>query len=96
MPDGFKGELAVLGPFLIGRQNQAGETHYWRRTVSVGSRGLHAGVTAREQRYVSAGLAGTRLSVRQYSPVNSSPKLSFWPLAIAAAILALLLAVAVR
>ena len=64
--------------------------------VSVGPRGLHAGVTARGQRYVSAGLPGTDLSVRQYSPVNSSPKLSFWPLAIGAAILAVLLAVAVR
>jgi hypothetical protein len=64
--------------------------------VSVGPSGLHAGVTARGQRYVSAGLPGTGLSVRQYSPVNSSPKLSFWPLAIGAAILAGLLAVAVR
>ena len=64
--------------------------------VSVGARGLHAGVTARGQRYVSAGLPGTGLSVRQYGPVNSAPKLSFWPLAIAAAILAVLLAVAVR
>jgi hypothetical protein len=62
--------------------------------VSVGPRGLHAGVTARGQRYVSSGLPGTGLSVRQYSPVNSSPKLSFWPLAIAAAILAVLLALA--
>jgi hypothetical protein len=64
--------------------------------VSVGPRGLHAGVSARGQRYVSAGLPGTGLSVRQYSPVNSSPKLSFWPLAIGSAILAVLLAVAVR
>ena len=64
--------------------------------VSVGPRGLHAGVTARGQRYVSAGLPGTGLSVRQYSPVNGSPRLSFWPLVIAAAILAVLLAVAVR
>ena len=60
--------------------------------VSVGPRGLHAGVTARGQRYVSAGLPGSGLSVRQYSPVNSTPQLRFWPLAIAAAILALLLA----
>jgi hypothetical protein len=45
---------------------------------------------------VSAGLAGTGLSVRQYSPVNSTPKLSFWPLVIGAAILALLLAVTMR
>ena len=64
--------------------------------VSVGARGFHAGVTARGQRYVSAGLPGTGLSVRQYSPVNSSPRLSFWPLAIGVAILAVLLAVAVR
>ena len=64
--------------------------------VSVGSGGFHAGVTARGQRYVSAGLPGTGLSVRQYSPVNSTPKLSFWPLAIAAAVLAALLAVAAR
>jgi uncharacterized protein DUF4236 len=64
--------------------------------VSVGGRGFHAGVTARGQRYVSAGLPGTGLSVRQYSPVNSSQKLSFWPLAIGVAILAVLLAVAVR
>jgi hypothetical protein len=64
--------------------------------VSVGGRGFHAGVTARGQRYVSAGLSGTGLSVRQYSPMNSTPRLSFWPLAIAAAVLAVLLAVAVR
>jgi hypothetical protein len=64
--------------------------------VSVGPRGLHAGVTARGQRYVSTGLPGTGLSVRQYSPVNSTPKLSFWPLAIAGVILAVLLALAVR
>ena len=64
--------------------------------VSVGPRGLHAGVTARGQRYVSAGPPGTGLSVRQYIPVNSSPRLSFWPLVIAAALLAVLLAVAVR
>jgi hypothetical protein len=36
------------------------------------------------------------LSIRKYSPVNSTPKLSFWPLAIAAVALAVLLAVAVR
>ena len=62
--------------------------------VSVGGRGFHAGVTARGQRYVSAGLPGTGLSVRQYSPVNSTPKLSFWPLAIALAVLAVLFAIA--
>ena len=64
--------------------------------VSVGGRGFHAGVTAQGQRYVSAGLPGTGLSVRQYSPMNSTPKLSFWPLAIAAVILTVLLAVAMR
>ena len=64
--------------------------------LSVGGRCFHAGVTARGQRYVSAGLPGTGLSVRQYSPMNSTPKLSFWPLAIGVAILAVLLAVAVR
>jgi hypothetical protein len=57
---------------------------------------LHLGVTARGQRYVSAGLPGTGLSVRQYGPVNNSPKLSFWPLAIGVAILAVLLALAAR
>jgi hypothetical protein len=62
--------------------------------VSVGPRGLHAGVTARGQRYVSAGLPGTGLSMRQYSPVNSTPRLSFWPVAIAAAVLAVLSAIA--
>ena len=62
--------------------------------VSVGPRGLHAGVTARGQRYVSAGLPGTGLSVRQYSPVNSTPRLSFWPLAFALAVLAVLFAIA--
>jgi Protein of unknown function (DUF4236) len=64
--------------------------------ASVGPRGLHAGVTARGQRFVSAGLPGTCLSVRQNGPVNGSPKLSFWPLALAVVILAVLLAVAVR
>ena len=49
-------------------------------------------MTARGQRYVSAGLPGTGLSVRQYSAVNSTPKFSFWPVEIGAAILALLLA----
>jgi hypothetical protein len=62
--------------------------------VSVGGRGFHAGVTARGKRYVSAGLPGTGLSVRQYSPVNSTPKLSFWPLVIAVVVFALLLSVA--
>ena len=64
--------------------------------VSVGGRGFHAGVTAHGQRYVSAGLPGTGLSVRQYSPVNSTPRLSLWPLAIGVGILAVLLALAVR
>jgi hypothetical protein len=63
--------------------------------VSIGPRGLHAGVTSRGQRYVSTGLPGTGLSVRQYSPVqNSTPKLSFWPIAIALAVLAVLFAIA--
>lgn len=64
--------------------------------VSVGGRGFHAGITARGQRYVSAGLPGTGLSMRQYGPVNSTPKLSFWPVVIAVAVLALLSAIAVR
>jgi hypothetical protein len=51
-------------------------------------------MTARGLHYVSAGLPGTGLSVRQYSPMNSSPKLSFWPLVIGVAVLAVLLAVA--
>ena len=60
--------------------------------VSVGGRGFHAGVTARGQRYVSAGLPGTGLSVRQYSSVqNSTPKLSFSPLVIALVVFAVLL-----
>jgi hypothetical protein len=62
--------------------------------VSVGRRGVHAGVTARGQRYVSAGLPGTGLSVRQYSPVSSSPKLSFCPVAIALVVFAVLLLLA--
>jgi len=62
--------------------------------VSVGGRGFHAGMTARGQRYVSAGLPGTGFSVRQYSPVNSTLRLSFWPVAIALAVLAVLLAIA--
>ena len=65
--------------------------------VSVGGRGFHVGVTSRGQRYVSAGLPGTGLSVRQYSPIqHSTPKLSFWPLVIAAAVLAVLLSMAIR
>ena len=63
--------------------------------VSVGGRGFHAGVTARGQKYVSAGLPGTGLSVRQYGPVqHSTPRLSFWPLAIAVGFLAILFALA--
>jgi len=65
--------------------------------VSVGGRGFHAGVTARGQRYVSAGLPGTGLSVRQYSPVqNSTPKLRLLPLVIGVAILSVLLILAAR
>ena len=67
---------------------------------SVGGRGVHAGVTARGQRYVSAGLPGTGLSVRQYAPkslspaLSSSPRMSLWPLVMALVMLALLLLVA--
>jgi hypothetical protein len=65
--------------------------------VSVGGRGFHAGVTARGQRYVSAGLPGTGLSVRQYSPVqDSTPKLRLLPLVIGVAILSVLLILAAR
>ena len=35
--------------------------------VSAGGRGFHVGRTARGQTYVSAGLPGTGLSVRQYA-----------------------------
>jgi hypothetical protein len=35
--------------------------------VSAGGRGFHVGMTARGQNYVSAGLPGTGLSVRQYA-----------------------------
>jgi hypothetical protein len=35
---------------------------------SIGRKGFHAGVTARGQKYVSAGIPGTGLSVRQYAP----------------------------
>jgi len=64
--------------------------------VSVGAPSLHAGMPARGQRYVSAVLPPTGLSVRQYSPVNSAPRLSFWPIAIGVAVLVELLALAVR
>ncbi len=40
--------------------------------------------------------AGGDLIVRQYGPVDSSSRLNFWSLAIAAAILAVLLALAIR
>ena len=60
--------------------------------VSVGGRGFHAGVTARGQRYMSAGLPGTGLSVRQYSPMRSSPRLNTVPLLIAIVTLVVLLA----
>ena len=43
---------------------------------------------------MSAGLPGTGLSVRQYSPVSSSPKLSFCPVAIALVVFAVLLLLA--
>jgi len=41
--------------------------------VSAGGRGFHVGWTARGQRYVSAGIPGTGLSVRQYSPTAHAP-----------------------
>jgi hypothetical protein len=43
--------------------------------VSAGGRGFHVGVTARGQKDVSAGLPGTGLSVRQYSPMSTSQRL---------------------
>ncbi len=59
--------------------------------VSAGGRGGHVGMTARGQKYVSAELPGTGLSVRQYSPMSSlqrdsTPRMGFWPLVIAAII----------
>jgi hypothetical protein len=68
--------------------------------VSAGGRGFHVGVTARGQKYVSAGLPGTGLSVRQYAPAarigsgSSTPRMSLWPLVMAAVMLGLLLLVA--
>jgi Protein of unknown function (DUF4236) len=69
--------------------------------VSAGGRGFHVGMTARGQKYVSAGLPGTGLSVRQYTPAarigagTSSPRPAFshgvW---IAFIVLAVLLAIA--
>ena len=67
--------------------------------VSAGGRGFHVGMTARGQKYVSAGLAGTGLSVRQYAAKpsgSSSPRFNPWPLAIGAVILAGLLLAALR
>jgi hypothetical protein len=70
--------------------------------VSAGRRGFHVGMTAKGQKYVSAGLPGTGLSVRQYGPVTrvgagpSSPRFNPWPLAIGAVILAGLLLAAWR
>jgi hypothetical protein len=63
---------------------------------SVGGRGFHAGMTARGQRYVGAGLPGTGLSVRQYGPqLSRVPRPAFshgvW---IAGIVLAVLLAIA--
>jgi hypothetical protein len=61
--------------------------------------GFHVGMTARGQKYVSAGIPGTGLSVRQYSPMStpqrdSTPRMNFVPVAIAIVILAVLVAVA--
>lgn len=73
--------------------------------VSAGGRGFHVGVTARGQRYVSAGIPGSGLRVRQYSPAKPnvstlaplhSPRLRIWPLAISLIILAVLLLAAMR
>jgi hypothetical protein len=60
--------------------------------VTAGGRGFHVGMTARGQKYVSAGIPGTGLSVRQYSPMPSSPRLNTAPLLIAIVTLVVLLA----
>ena len=44
--------------------------------VSAGGRGFHVGMTARGQKYVSAGIPGTGLSVRQYAPMTSASSAS--------------------
>jgi hypothetical protein len=67
--------------------------------VSAGGRGFHVGMTARSQKYVSAGIQETGLSVRQYSPMStpqrdSTPGMNFVPVVIAIVILAVLVAVA--
>jgi hypothetical protein len=67
--------------------------------VSAGGRGFHVGMTARGQKYVSTGIPGTGLSVRQYSPMSSlqrdsTPRMNFVPVVIAIVILAVLVAVA--
>jgi Protein of unknown function (DUF4236) len=71
--------------------------------VSAGGRGFHVGRTARRQNYVSAGIAGTGLSVRQYAPASrtwlqhhSTPRMSVWPLVMAIVMLAGLLLAAMR
>jgi hypothetical protein len=58
-------------------------------------------VTAGGQKYVSAGLPGTGLSVRQYSPISSlqrdsTPRMNVVPLVIAVVILAGLLLASIR
>ncbi len=69
--------------------------------VSARGRGFHVGMTARGQKYLSAGIPGTGLSVRQYMPagrIGSGPSTSrpafshgVW---IAFIVLAVLLAIA--
>jgi hypothetical protein len=66
--------------------------------VSAGGRGFHVGMTARGQKYVSAGLPGTGLSVRQYAPmaVHSTPRINIVPVVIAVVILAVLVLASLR
>jgi Protein of unknown function (DUF4236) len=57
--------------------------------VSAGGKGFHVGVTARGQKYVSVGLPGTGLSVRQYAPIArigpsaNVPRLNIMPVMLA-------------
>jgi hypothetical protein len=68
--------------------------------VSAGGKGFHVGVTAKGQKYVSAGLPGSGLGVRQYAPKASGSTAAAgfnpWPLAVGAVILAGLLLAAWR
>jgi hypothetical protein len=71
--------------------------------VSAGGRGFHVGMTARGQKYVSAGLPGTGLSVRHYAPKQigidggtQSPRMNIMPVVIAVVVLAVLLLAALR